>query len=251
MQHKYVADIGDYGKYALLNALCASDIRCLVIWYLTAEDAKNTDGKFRGYLLDDEFRETAPQIFDALKEMSLSIDGRNVGAVKANRVLPPNTDYYDIELSYRNVSLGDRKRFRDQWFAAAVEKSKKAELVFLDPDNGLEVKSRGPFSKMGTKYATVEEVKTILADEKSVVLYQHRNHTGNIVDQVDDVFKRLAIGNKQSSGWAISFHTFSTRIYFVFPASSHKSRLEARVISFYENPKNHVFKLQVHRLNCL
>jgi hypothetical protein len=250
MQDKYVADVGDYGKYMLLNALCAQEIRCLVIWYLTDEDAKNIDGKFREYLDDDEFRKAEPRIFDHLKEISSSIDGRNVGVVKKKGILPPKTAFYEDKLSYCNVSLRDRGRLRDKWFAAAVEKAKKADLIFLDPDNGLEIKSRGPYSKKGTKYATVEEVKVFLAEEKSVVLYQHRNHSGNIEDQVEDVFKRLAIGGKEPSGCAISFHRFSTRIYFVFPSSNLMSQLKARLTEFYEIPNNQVFKLQVHRLTC-
>jgi len=250
VQNKYVADIGDYGKYALLSALCDLEIRCLVIWYLTDENTKIADGKFIEYLHDDKYRKAAPQIFDALKEISLSIDGRNVEGVRKKRVLSTKTDIYDNKLSYSNESLADRKLLRDRWNATAAEKSKKADLIFLDPDNGLEVKSRGPYSKMGTKCATGEEVKAFLAEEKSVVLYQHRNRSGKIEDQVGDVFRRLAIGGKQPSGWAISFHAFSTRIYFVFPASNHRQRLQARLFEFYKNPNNQVFKLQVHRLNC-
>jgi hypothetical protein len=251
LQHKYVADIGDYGKYALLNSLCARELRCLVVWYLTEEDAKNADGKFREYLFDGEFRKAEPRIFDALKEISSSIGGRDLEAVKRKGVLPAKTDFHDAKLSYRNISIGDRKQCRDEWFANAVGMAKKADLIFLDPDTRLEVKSRAPFSKMGTKYAAVEEVKAFLSEGKSVVLYQHRNHSGNIEDQVEDVFKRLAIVGKEPSGFAISFHTFSTRIYFVFPSSNQMSRLKARLIEFYENPNNRAFKLHVHRLNCL
>lgn len=249
MQNKYVADVGDYGKYALLKSLCSRDLRCLVVWYLTDEDANDTDGKFREYLDNEKFRNAEPRIFDALKKMSSSIDGRNIGAFKTESILSNRTDYYEAELSYRGISFGDRRRIRDEWRKAAVEISKKADLVFLDPDNGLEVKSRGPLSKMGAKYATVEEVQAFLGNDKSVVLYQHRNRLGNIKDQVEEVFKRLAIRGCEPFGWAISFHTFSTRIYFVFPKFDHMARLEARLVEFHKNPNNQVFKLQLHRLN--
>lgn len=251
MQNEYVADIGDYGKFALLVELCADELRLLVIWYLTREEVKSSDGKFRGYLRDDEFRKAAPRIFDALKEISSSMNDRNVGAVEGKRVLPTGTDFYKDELSYRNLSPGERKRHRDEWFAAAVAKVKKADLIFLDPDNGLEVNSRGPYSKKGIKYATVEEVKALLAEKKSVVLYQHRNHSGKIEDQIEDVFSRLKIGAKEPFGWAISFHTFSTRIYFVFPTPDHASWLEPRLIEFCKYPNNQVFKLRGHRLSYL
>jgi hypothetical protein len=50
VRHNFVNDIGDYAKYALLRALCASAqpaIRLGVIWYLTEHVERNNDGRKR------------------------------------------------------------------------------------------------------------------------------------------------------------------------------------------------------------
>ena len=55
MQNKYVADIGDFGKYGLLNYLCNPSNACSeklslgVNWYLV-KDENSDDGKFTKYL---------------------------------------------------------------------------------------------------------------------------------------------------------------------------------------------------------
>ena len=49
MRDSYVADVGDFGKYALLKALAGDDLRLGVVWCRnTLEDASN-DGRFTEY----------------------------------------------------------------------------------------------------------------------------------------------------------------------------------------------------------
>jgi len=55
MQNRYTADIGDFGKYGLLRALCStvddgSKLRLGVVWYLVPDESHNADGKFIQYL---------------------------------------------------------------------------------------------------------------------------------------------------------------------------------------------------------
>ena len=53
MKNQYIADIGDYGKYALLRAFANNSIMIGVNWYLTKDD-KSSDGCIRGYLINDK-----------------------------------------------------------------------------------------------------------------------------------------------------------------------------------------------------
>src|SRR5258708_2505541 len=59
MQNRYVGDVGDYGKYALLRALCrstaAKSIRLGVIWCLFPDEHQSNDGKHISYLDDQKF----------------------------------------------------------------------------------------------------------------------------------------------------------------------------------------------------
>ena len=54
MQDRYVADVGDFGKYGLLNFIASeTKLKFGVNWYLTSptpNEKKSDDGKFVGYL---------------------------------------------------------------------------------------------------------------------------------------------------------------------------------------------------------
>ena len=47
MQNSYVSDIGDFGKYALLNALAGHELRLGVNWYLNADEKNSPHGTSR------------------------------------------------------------------------------------------------------------------------------------------------------------------------------------------------------------
>lgn len=55
MKDQYVADIGDYGKYALLKAFADAGVRVGVNWYRTEND-DSSDGKFISYLEKGDMR---------------------------------------------------------------------------------------------------------------------------------------------------------------------------------------------------
>ena len=44
MQDRYVGDVGDFGKYGLLRALCGGDLTLGVVWYLYPDEEANNDG---------------------------------------------------------------------------------------------------------------------------------------------------------------------------------------------------------------
>lgn len=49
MQHRYTADVGDFGKFGLLNALSGNVLRLGVMWYLNLAEEPNADGRFTNY----------------------------------------------------------------------------------------------------------------------------------------------------------------------------------------------------------
>ena len=57
LENRYVGDVGDFGKYGLLKALClpskvpgGCNLSLGVVWYLVPDESK--DGKLTGYLKD-------------------------------------------------------------------------------------------------------------------------------------------------------------------------------------------------------
>lgn len=53
---------------------------------------------------------------------------------------------------------------------------KVCEIVFFDPDNGLETLKCNKYGKKGIKYVLREEVEYYYSRGKSVILYNHVSH---------------------------------------------------------------------------
>ena len=52
-------------------------------------------------------------------------------------------------------------------------------ILFYDPDNGLEIKTVGKLSDKASKYVFFDEVREAYLLGKSVIIYQHSNRTAS------------------------------------------------------------------------
>ena len=71
MQDRYAGDIGDFGKYGLLRALCGEDghgpaLRLGVLWYRVLEAEENNDGRHTAYLHSGPWYELARNVTRSL-----------------------------------------------------------------------------------------------------------------------------------------------------------------------------------------
>ncbi len=155
MQNRYTADIGDYGKYALLNFLC-KDLELGVVWYLVPDESHTNDGKFMRYphlkYLDSELYS---KLLKILKKK------RAVKAVEQDEILQKGTTFYNDILSFDGISLKEREGKRSEWMRKALNKTKACDIVFFDPDNGIGPKLTKPYHIKGPKYAYLNEAKGV------------------------------------------------------------------------------------------
>ena len=109
------------------------------------------------------------------------------------------------------------------------------EVVFLDPDNGLEVLSCGPCSTRGPKYVTYEEVRTFTARSQSVIIYQHFDMASDLVSRRRPALA-FRLGVDPASIQALRYHRGTARVYFMIPTTQHKELLEGRIGGFLDTP---------------
>lgn len=179
MRHNFVNDIGDYAKYALLRAVCASDlelIRLGVIWYLTDHVEWNADGRKRAHLSQDGWANLDPDLLATMRQLESTLpskDALNVSLIEASGILPAGTVFFAEALPQGQGTPRQRASERTVWFERARKSVANCNLIFLDPDNGLEVPSVPVTSRLASKYASVPEVGRLLESGASVVLYQH------------------------------------------------------------------------------
>jgi hypothetical protein len=238
MQDRYTGDVGDFAKYGLLRQLLqpsasGQELRLAVLWYLIDDEDSNSDGKYISYLRDNRLRSCDPVLHDTLK---VFIDGntRKVASLETSGLLAPDrTVFYSDRLaSVKTQRQGDFPAVdaRRRWFSRALEISEAADLVFLDPDNGLEVASVPPSSPKASKYVFLHEVAAIAERGQSLLIYQHHNRSAPAEAQIALAMKKLRSAAPHSSSViAITFRGGSVRSFFLLVASSHREILHSHM----------------------
>jgi hypothetical protein len=166
MKNQYFGDINDYKKYSLLRHLSGNgQIETVVCWVLT-EDDNGTDGKRIRYLEQpDTWQKYDPIVYEHLREHVLDKGIRHINVIAQAKVLR-NCRFY-------NEFIRDDVNLRDQYFEKLLKFAEGADLVFFDPDNGLEVKSVPRGKKKSSKYIYWSEVEKSYNSGHSILLYQH------------------------------------------------------------------------------
>lgn len=192
MQNRYTGDIGDFGKYGMLRELC-KDRKLGIVWYLVPDETDKNDGNKIGYLdIDkesptqlniDRYRKCDPELYDKLREIVKS-NNRNVTAIRDNHILPTNVFFENY------VPQRERKK----WLQEAHQCVQSCEIIFLDPDNGLQVKSRRAGSKKAPKYVFQDDLSDFKSSQ-SLIIYQHRwlyrPHEAQVTKQICELREKF------------------------------------------------------------
>ena len=166
MKDQYFGDLNDYRKYGLLRALVGeAALKLGVAWMLTPPDGR-ADGSRVAYLdQPDRFRACDPPLFDALRASVHRRQIRRVSEVQRARLLPGAL--------FEDNLVPDAAPAREAAFQRLLDRFRATDLIFFDPDNGLEVKSR-PWGRRGSsKYLFWREVVATFHRGHSVLIYQH------------------------------------------------------------------------------
>lgn len=166
MKNQYFGDVNDFRKYGLLRTIQrASGLSIGVCWFLTADDG-GADGGLRKYLNQPRrWRHYDSELFDKLQRL-LDPDVRRSVSHAHAWGLVPGTLYFD-EL------LGDRRSARFAYFEAARHALGNRDLIFVDPDNGIEIPSTKLGAAGSSKYVYWAELQAIYAAGHSILVYQH------------------------------------------------------------------------------
>jgi hypothetical protein len=132
MQKQYVGTVGDLGKLALLRQLMEGR-QLAVCWYLTGDELDDTlPRRYFNYLdRPGDFRNLAPEVFDALKDIVEDpLVQCPIGALRATGILG--------NALFHGKPVPKRARLRHDWAHELVQSVNAADMVFLDPNNGIQ-----------------------------------------------------------------------------------------------------------------
>jgi hypothetical protein len=166
MKNQYFGDVNDFRKYGLLRTIQrASGLTIGVCWFLTADDG-GVDGELRKYLNQPRrWRDYDSELFDKLRHL-LDPDVRRSVSHSHAWGLIRGALYFD-EL------LGDTLSARLAYFEAARHALENCDLIFVDPDNGIEIASTKLGVSGSSKYVYWSELQAMYAAGHSILLYQH------------------------------------------------------------------------------
>lgn len=261
MQDRYTADVGDFGKYGLLRALsgyrpaAAPTLRLGVVWYLTdpvmAERDPVNDGRHIGYLRSDQssrYRPCDPDLYDAMADI-IHGQERRVATVTECGVLGPDAAFYESHL--RTPKRGERRAQREaaraEWLRGAMAATAGCDVIFVDPDNGLEARSVRPHHMKAPKYVYLSELPGYIERGQSLVIYHHLGRTGGSHnEQMHAWSARLASQLELAQPpLVLRYRRGTARAYFILPAPAHDAVLRERVHAFLHSPWQAHFELAV------
>jgi hypothetical protein len=193
MKNQYFGDINDYFKYGVLRLLAGAErLSVGICWMLTPDD-RGTDGRKTRYWNDPvQWRHYDPALFDALAACAANPSLRHVRRASDPGVLSG--------ARFHEAHIPQERAARAAYVEEARTRLRGCDVVFFDPDNGLEVRSCPVGTKSSPKYLYWQEVRAFHADGGSLLIFQHFPH----VERHAYVQARMA---------QLAEHTHATRIY--------------------------------------
>jgi len=259
MQDRYVGDIGDFGKYGLLDFISSeTKLKLGVNWCLTSptqNEMKSDDGKFYDYLLPgtkyeaedkvskkyaQRIKECDEQLYKKLQKIVIDwLDqGKNpeyrcTMRIEDGKILPTRTIFY---------SRGLNKTNRTEWLNNGIQSLSESELIFFDPDNGI---ADGIYIKdvgKSPKHIYCKEIRDYFENGQSLVIYQHANRSdefNNVLkDMKDKLIKNLGKINDNQIIY-LRYKRGSARAFFIIMQQKHSDSIEKAVDNLLEVWKGH------------
>ncbi len=248
MQDGYVADGGDFGKYALLRGLCnishsepGPSYRLGVVWYYVDG---NAIGKRIHY---EKYERCDPHLYEKLQRIRR--EDRSVANVERSLILGGGTKFYRVPLNHKRKGAKARDEDRGRWLERAVSSMKGCQVVFLDPDNGLNPGSVEKHHIKGQLHAFFDEVARFIKRGQSVIIYQHQEHRGTTRGQIGRTLRQLdRIAPSRSRPFAVWCHIGSARMYFIVPSRRLHRTLRSRATRMVNGGWSGAFEPKIYNL---
>lgn len=186
MKNQYFGDINDYKKYSLLKLLSRyGQIETTVCWLLTNGEDGSNGSRIKYLEQPDKWRKFDPMLYEYLRKQVLELKNRNVNVLE-------KADLFESFRFFPRI-IEDDIQARENFFNDFLRFAKGTQLVFLDPDNGLEIKSIPRGRKASSKYIYWEEVQAVHEAGHSILIYQHfprrarKPYIEDIVNRIRDI----------------------------------------------------------------
>lgn len=170
MRDQYASDISDFLKFSFLRTVAQRDRRLGVAWYYLPGHDGRPDGRHVEYKTKRGWRALDAQVYDQLVGMTEP----SVRALEKLAIWPDRALFHRIPVAARK---------RTTWVDGMVAAMNDADLVFLDPDNGL--------GSGASKHARIADLVALRRDHRAISMIKfpgrHKTHD----EQIREVHQHL------------------------------------------------------------
>lgn len=172
MRDQYAGDVSDLLKFAFLRSLARDDRRLGISWYYTPGNDGRPDGRHLEWREEPAWRDLDGQLFTGLSSLSQ----RSIAALEQAAIWPKGAVFFGEPIPPR---VG-----RSAWSGRQRVALSAADMVFLDPNNGL---------GDGTEdHATLSEVEELRKPGRVVVFITFPGRSAKYSEQVRRLHDRLS-----------------------------------------------------------
>jgi hypothetical protein len=166
MRDQYAGDVSDALKFAFLRALAGSDKTLGIAWYYVPANDGRADGRHLEWREEPAWQQLDAQLHAGLSTLS----ERSIAALERSAIWPKGCRFHSQPMPSRHQrrAWGVQKR-------AALD---GADIVFLDPDNGLGAET--------AKHATLSEIRLLRQSGRAIVFitFPGRNRPHDMLVQL-------------------------------------------------------------------
>ena len=246
MQNRYSGDVGDFGKIGLLRYLLNDSKYSLGInWYLFPNEDHNEDGKFTRYLSNPRFKLCDHELHNKLK--TVVSNNRCVQALENSNLFKCKTTYFSDSVDFYPGYPGKTKKhkeirlsLRKEWQEKAISKLSNSNVSFLDPDNGLQIKScKSLNQKKSGKFAYFHEISKFHEGKEFTVIYHHLNrhknhgtHLQQIKNRAQELKDKI---NPSHAVFCIRYTPCSPRAFFIIASPDATEYIKEKLNAFLKS----------------
>lgn len=139
--------------------------------------------------------------------------------------------------------LGDNAQERAHYFASFWKRAEGFELVFFDPDNGLEVQSKPKGRKDSCKFLYWDELAETGRRGHSVLLYQHFGRKERMAFKAE---LARAIMERTGAGKVYAFATPHV-VFFLIPSKERGEYFERKAGEVFATWAEQISPIEVYR----
>jgi hypothetical protein len=219
VRNEFFGDIRDYRKYGLLRILCGGKKASAAVCWMLRPD-KGEPKPTRYLLRPETWRHFDARLFDALRQAAVVEGERNVARAEHPDVLDPAV------FSFYKADFRSEFTERRDYLRGFLASAEGRELVFFDPDIGLEPRGAAAKRRRSVQHLYFDELASAFDSGHSILVFQFFMAIAAervTSEKAYEVFSRLG---------AVEIASFKTDkvIFFLIPQPQHVRQMKERSV---------------------